>query len=791
MKGRLLTTLSRLPLLLFTFITGFYFVLAWIPFTYHTFLKVELVGWLSLFAAWHTLIFVAVIAAAIAPIWRDIQNPRVRIPLLAFIGCAAVTSVVLAIKSPLANIANTPADFYYAAISFVPLAWLAAIDFRANSGRINWSKADGNVACDRILFEASIASALSVTAVSSAVALSLRHGSSGAVAQSLLLNIAGALVAFLILIFLRGLASLFAHRAIAEVVLFTLCVAASAAILLQRIVFNALSVTGIGPNVLSMWIGTAVAVYLIALSMRGHSGMEPLAGLSVGLRSFVPTFLNDAIAIAMLIVLVLVFGAGVVIYGGPFDYNFLFQRLSVVVVWAVTFAGFYALYERQVHSPHYGMLYGVSLAGLTAFLGWGHWAAAGVDSKTLYEFLARNTNISRSANVTAADLQIAPMPSPPAGNQPHVFIVVVDSLRPDYLSPYNPKVTFTPNIGRFGRESVVFRNAFTRYGATGLSEPAIWVGGSIIHQQYARPFYPMNSLQKLIQSENYRQYISVDTIVQEIIKPDPAITDIDADIANANYRACRSLSRLQELLDRDGKPAQPIFVYTQPQDIHVSVINRENRSVPGGEMYPGFDAAYAVRLKRVDGCFGTFIDYLKQHGLYERSIVVLTADHGDSLGEAGRFGHAYTLFPEVVRIPIIVHLPESIRASVKWDVNAAAFQTDVTPSLFYLLGHRPIQNDPVLGRPLFTHDLEEQKPYLRDSVLLASSYGPVWGILRANGRYLYIADGVNYTDYFFDLAADPAGAHNRITSSVREEYAGIMREQIGALSAFYHFSPYQ
>src|SRR5262249_56143979 len=71
----------------------------------------------------------------------------------------------------------------------------------------------------------------------------------------------------------------------------------------------------------------------------------------------------------------------------------------------------------------------------------------------------------------------------------------------------------------------------------------------------------------------------------------------------------------------------------------------------------GYYAPYASRVRRIDACFGHFVKFLKDHGLYETSIVVFTADHGDSLGEQGRWGHAYALVPGIVPIPPIVHLP--------------------------------------------------------------------------------------------------------------------------------------
>ena len=66
-------------------------------------------------------------------------------------------------------------------------------------------------------------------------------------------------------------------------------------------------------------------------------------------------------------------------------------------------------------------------------------------------------------------------------------------------------VTFTPAIDAFAAESTVFTHAFTRYGATGLSVPSIWVGGMVLHKQYVTPFAPMNTLHALLGRHGYRR----------------------------------------------------------------------------------------------------------------------------------------------------------------------------------------------------------------------------------------------------------------------------------------------
>ena len=64
------------------------------------------------------------------------------------------------------------------------------------------------------------------------------------------------------------------------------------------------------------------------------------------------------------------------------------------------------------------------------------------------------------------------------------------------------------------------------------------------------------------------------------------------------------------------------------------------------------DVSRVVLLEDAHGLVGASSD----------SIVVLTTDHGDSLGEDGNWGHGVTIYPEVVRIPLMIHVPERLKA---------------------------------------------------------------------------------------------------------------------------------
>jgi hypothetical protein len=122
--------------------------------------------------------------------------------------------------------------------------------------------------------------------------------------------------------------------------------------------------------------------------------------------------------------------------------------------------------------------------------------------------------------------------------------------------------------------------------------------------------------------------------------------------------------------------------------------------------------------------------------------------------------------------------------SLHYNPKLVTFSTDITPSLYYLLGHRPILKHQFQGRPLFTERAEEQGAYRRDHYLIASSYAAVYGVLSGDGTRLFISDGVNYKDSVFDLSSY-VGSGSQASSSVRSEFQALIRGEIEALSTWY------
>ena len=183
------------------------------------------------------------------------------------------------------------------------------------------------------------------------------------------------------------------------------------------------------------------------------------------------------------------------------------------------------------------------------------------------------------------------------------------------------------------------------------------------------------------------------------------------------------------------------------------------------------------------------MSYLKERGTYDNSVIIITGDHGDSLGEEGRWGHSTWLFPEDIRLPLIVKVPADVAPAITTDLAQVAFTTDIAPTLYALAG-RPVANlGPHFGSPLFVPADTDLPSRRRESYLLMSSYGATYALLRRNGRFLYVSDLGERREFAFDLAKEPVGEPAEVTDELRRVAQRMIRERVAAVNAFFRFNP--
>lgn len=379
---------------------------------------------------------------------------------------------------------------------------------------------------------------------------------------------------------------------------------------------------------------------------------------------------------------------------------------------------------------------------------------------------------------------------PTSGPRPNIFIFVVDSLRPDYLGAYNRRVDFTPNLDALAADSVIMKKAYTPYAGTTLAEPAIWTGAFLLHSHYQHPFDNLNLLRTMAKTDGYKIVLSYDTILRRLIAPGDVDVKLDADKPWKLVDLESTTKELERFLDHHAGDSQPILFYTQPVDVQeLGRAPIPDKTEANWRERPGFNNRIAYRLSHADAAMGKFIVYLKAHDLYENSVIIVTADHGDALGEMGRRGHSYILFPEIMHIPLIVHLPQQLRSRLICDPNRLSSLIDITPTLYYLLGHRPIRRDFVLGQPLFFESATEMQQYHRDHLLMASDIRAGYGIITADVRTMYVTYDSPPKSYLFDLVNDPSGARNIVTQDAERKYDAMIVKDLASIAAFYDYHP--
>ena len=102
------------------------------------------------------------------------------------------------------------------------------------------------------------------------------------------------------------------------------------------------------------------------------------------------------------------------------------------------------------------------------------------------------------------------------------------------------------------------------------------------------------------------------------------------------------------------------------------------------------------------------------------------------------------------------------------DLGRLAFSNDIAPSLFALLGYKVPDLGSSFGAPLFVAPDRAPVPRRRDAFVVMSSYGSSYGLLRRNGRLLYMVDLVNRKEAALTLDRDPLGEPIPASDALRQ-----------------------
>jgi arylsulfatase A-like enzyme len=310
--------------------------------------------------------------------------------------------------------------------------------------------------------------------------------------------------------------------------------------------------------------------------------------------------------------------------------------------------------------------------------------------------------------------------------RPNIILITIDALRADHLSIYGYPYQTSPYIDEFAKKSTVFESAYSLIPKTSASFASLMTG---LHPFSHRTQPNQDSLNEkfitLAEALKLRDYSTAAIVDNSNLSPKYKFNQgFDRYITVWEDREKREESTpyitqkvLEFLSDPPGKPfflwahyIEPHFPYVPPSrfiedrpegralgDIPQAIIV-SNPSAPvdlqSKEGY--YLALYDGAIKYVDSEFRKIISLVTEKGRERNSIIILTADHGEELGEHNLFyDHGPLAFSSSLRVPLIVFLPGEKGRRIKYPVSLM----DIYPTILEKAGLVPPY--PIQGKNLF------------------------------------------------------------------------------------------
>ena len=165
---------------------------------------------------------------------------------------------------------------------------------------------------------------------------------------------------------------------------------------------------------------------------------------------------------------------------------------------------------------------------------------------------------------------------------------------------------------------------------------------------------------------------------------------------------------------------------------------------------------YYGQVSYIDYQLGRFFGELKTKGLYDNTMIIFTADHGEHLGDHGLFGKG-TFLRGSANVPLAMRFPASVSlAHPSLEINTAVLTADLYPTLLELAGIRP-EGD-IDGLSLLSAIATGRGDENR---IVCGEYGHGDGTAFAtDGKFKYIYYVKGGVEHLFDVRNDPDDLHN-------------------------------
>jgi arylsulfatase A-like enzyme len=207
------------------------------------------------------------------------------------------------------------------------------------------------------------------------------------------------------------------------------------------------------------------------------------------------------------------------------------------------------------------------------------------------------------------------------------------------------------------------------------------------------------------------------------------------------------------------------FLYLHLMDVHEYLYDEETALFGGS-----YSDIYDNSIRWVDRVIGVLVEHLAEGGYFEKTLVVITSDHGEAFRERGFEGHARKVYRETTEVPFFLVFPFRLEPGVV--VETRTRNVDVWPTLLDLLGlEAPAGTDGRSLVPALLASARREPPPGPDGTAIAhldQSWGqrdqdPTPTVAVADGafRYVRVEQGAQRIEQLFDARSDPRELEDR------------------------------
>ena len=277
----------------------------------------------------------------------------------------------------------------------------------------------------------------------------------------------------------------------------------------------------------------------------------------------------------------------------------------------------------------------------------------------------------------------------------NVLLITIDTLRADRVGCYGFGLAHTPAIDRLAREGIRCADAATTAPITLPAHSSIMTGlyppahGVRDNGNYALGPEAVTLAERL-GAVGYRTAAFVSALVLtrrygldqgfEVYDDDLWAEDEPELFMIRDRTAARTAERGLAWLDGWWSDASrpPFFFWVHFFDPHQPY---DARSIDLAAVVP---TAYDAEVAEADRGVGRLLDWLQQHGVLDDTLIVLTADHGESLGEHGEPTHGIFIYDATIRVPLLWRLPGILPAGTSY--AGPVRHIDIVPTVLGILG---------------------------------------------------------------------------------------------------------